>query len=58
MKFRHFSLAAIILFVISCTKSNPDAIVHQPAVYVGGLTGILGLFTQGIIWSGSIAVEQ
>jgi hypothetical protein len=51
MKFRLLSLAAIILFVLSCTKSNTNTSVQQPAVYVGGLTGIPGLSTQGVIWT-------
>jgi hypothetical protein len=49
MKFSPCLMICLLMAGISCTKSNTPS-VKKPIVYVGGLTGTLGLQTQGVMW--------
>jgi hypothetical protein len=56
MKLHHLLLPVLVVFVTSCTKSGSSA-DNKPTVYVGGLTGTLGLSTQGVVWINDSAMS-
>ena len=56
MKRQNFIIAVLSLCIISCSKTNSDA-GNKPVVYVGGLTGIPGYSTQGVVWVGDSATN-
>lgn len=45
-----------VCLMISCSKNN-NTPEKQPTVYTGGLTGILGYTTQGVVWTNDSTVN-
>ncbi|HMH34009.1 MAG TPA: hypothetical protein VK543_13310 [Puia sp.] len=56
MKRPYLFIIVLALFTMSCSKTSSYA-GKKPTVYVSGLSGVLGISTQGVVWVGDSATN-